>query len=115
MEFEIALRFFLGKIADHTEGCQYNTARRNQWFRKIIKKIMKVVNDLDTTEPHKASLMNSLESFREALERAKEPNWIMITHLLVLSGKLLGFYEKGLKGARCYTPVYWRDSSQYYT
>jgi hypothetical protein len=69
MEFEIALRLFLGKIAQHSEGHQHTTGLRNQWFRKIIRKIMKNVNDLDTTESHKSSLMDSLESFKKSLKR----------------------------------------------
>ena len=57
--------------------------------------------------------MRSLESFKDNLKGSKESNWAMICQLILFSGKLLGYGPR--KGARCYSPVYWRNSAQYYT
>lgn len=113
MEFEATLRFFLGKSAEQTAGYLYNNSLRNKWLSKVIRRLIKAVDCLDTTEQHKASLMCSLESFKDNLKGSKESNWVMICQLILFSGKLLGYGPR--RGARCYSPVYWRNSAQYYT
>lgn len=112
MEFEKTMRLLFGEDdAYQIAGSEGNAAARRRWLRKCVKKLLCVVNGLDTTAQHSSALHSELEAISELLQSAKEPSWALVYRLLRLSSRLLGFsYSTGV----CHTPNYWRSPAQYY-
>lgn len=113
MEFEITMRLLFGDRADHIASSHNHHGHRNSWLRKAIRKLLRLVNDLNTTPRHKQMLMNELGGATAHLKRAKAPSWDLVYALLRLSMRLLGCDY--LRGARCHTPFYWQTPAQYDT
>ncbi len=113
MQFEITMRLLFGQRAYHIASSQNHHGHRNAWLQKTIRKLLRLVNDLDTTPRHKKMLMGELGEASAHLKRAKEPSWPVVYALLRLVMRLLGYDY--LRGARCHTPFYWQTPEQYDT
>ena len=61
MRFETTMRHFFGDAAYQIASQATNPKDRSEWIRKVVKRLMKIVNDLDTTVGHKKILMAILE------------------------------------------------------
>jgi hypothetical protein len=61
MLFEMTMRMFLGGEAYQTAGQVHNEKHRKEWYRKCLKKIVKQVQEIDTTTRHKESIAHYAE------------------------------------------------------
>lgn len=111
MDFEMTMRLLFGDKAYHIASSGADPARRRNWLKKAVKKMLVQVDDLDTTVRHKERLMAELESVLKSLNRIKEPSWTLVYGLLRLSMRLLGYDYA--KGAHCHTPSYWQTENQH--
>lgn len=113
MFFELVLRRFLGEKAYHTASSEGFDKSRNEWLRKVAKKILAEVDNLDTHDEHKKQLHLFADQFGEELGH-KEPNdRALVYSALGLIATLLGFCS--VRGAKFTSPVYSRAAEQYYT
>ena len=111
MQFERTMMLLFGDDAYQIASQEANPTHRRQWLQKGIKKLIRVVNTLDTTPHHKQVLMTNLESISHLLKGVKESSWDLVYSLLRLSFSLLGFgYARG-----GHTPIYYQTTAQYYT
>ena len=113
MHFELTMRLLFGEKAYQIAGSEAHHAHRREWLRKAVRKLLRVVNTLDTTLRHKQALMAELDAIAPLLKGAKEPSWDLVYRMLSLSSKLLGFDY--VRGEKCHTPVYFQTPGQYYT
>jgi len=102
MLFETTMRVFLGNGADQVAGQVYNEKHRKQWYRKSLKKVIKKVQEIETTTKHKESIAYYSEHALEALNERHFNETKLSLYLLSLIGSLLGFVTTGT------TPVYLR-------
>jgi len=113
MEFEVAMRLLFGEKAYHIAGSELNPASRREWLQKPVRKLLRVVNDLDTTPRHKQVLMSELEAVSKLLKGAEDPSWELVYRLLRLIMQLLGY--DFLRGSRCHTVTYHQTPEQHRT
>ena len=102
MLFEMTLRMFLGDNALHTASQVYNVKYRKDWYRKLLKRIIRRVQEIDTTIKHKESMAYYAERALSALAERPFNETKLSILLLGLVGSLLGFVAAGT------TPVYLR-------
>lgn len=113
MQFELTMRLLFGEKAYHIAGSAGHPAHRREWLQRAVRRLLRLVNTLDTTPRHKQMLMVELEEISGLLKGANKPSWALVYHLLSLCMRLVGFdYTRGVK---CHTPIYWRSHEQYYT
>lgn len=111
MDFELMLRQFFGDKAWHSASSAFNKKSRNQWFRKIEKKILANIESIDTTERHKSLLLQEVEqSF--SLLRKENQGLNSIFSLLMLISRLLGYDY--CKSAKLHSLCYFQTEDQYY-
>ena len=112
MLFETTIRSFLGDKAYHIAGQVHSERDRKEWYRKVIKKIIRQIQRIETSSTHKESLTHWSELSLDAL---KHPyNEIKFTlYILRLLNALLGYY--GLTPYRIATPAYFQTPSQNFT
>lgn len=111
MAFELAMMQFFGEKAHHIASYAGNKILTKKWLLKSVKRMMRNVDDIDTTVRHKESMFLSLEYLESAIKDWDIPEKI-IFDLFMLCSRFLGY--DGCK-ARCYTPVYWQTQDQYFT
>ena len=99
-----------GEQAYQIASQEANPKHRREWIQKAIKRLMRIVDTLDTTVGHKKSLMMKLERISREVQATKDPSWDLMYSFLTLSFCLVGF-----GGAERHTPVYYQDPDQYYT
>ena len=112
MTFELAMRQFFGRKAYHIADLAGSTRSRNKWLRKALRKILKDVDDLDTSPRHKQMLMRELEEIDKALIGIEVPTWGLVFEFFSLCSRFLGY--DFLQGARSNTPVYHQSLNQHY-
>jgi len=105
------MRLFWGDKAEHIAVQAHNTSSRNKWLRETLDKMIKIINDLDTTSQHQKSLMSEIDILKKKLSRAKQPSWNLVFHFFSLCGRLLGF--DFISGSRVNTPVYLQSQPKY--
>jgi DNA-binding CsgD family transcriptional regulator len=111
MRFELTMRLLFGdKAAHQIAGLEADPKRRRAWLQKAIRKLMHLVDGLDTTLRHKKIIMAELEAMEELLKESEEASWDIVYRLLRLSLRLLGFDQ----GAKCHTPVYFQTLDQHF-
>jgi hypothetical protein len=54
--FETIIRAFLGDKAYHIAGQVHTEKYRKEWYRKVLKKVINKIKDIDTTTKHKEQL-----------------------------------------------------------
>lgn len=111
MDFEYMLRQFLGNKAFQTQGLRSNPKIIKRELRKILRKISKKIDNIDTTTRHKELLMHEIEKLQYDLEFKNIDLWTIIIHLFTLISRLLGY---DYHGVHINTPVYFQSENQYY-
>lgn len=113
MEFELTMRLLFGEKAYHIADFEANPSGRREWLQKSIRKLTRVVNDLDTTHRHKQRLMADLDTISKLLKGIKEPSWDLVYRFLRLVSRLLGYDY--VRGAKCHSLLYWQSPEQHLT
>ncbi|MGD0060923.1 MAG: hypothetical protein ABSD58_16025 [Verrucomicrobiia bacterium] len=114
--FELAMRLFFGDKAYHLEESCMAPTRRNQWLRKVFKRITKDFHGLDSAPEHRDALLreaNYLTECRLPKLWGEAPTWGLVYSLLRVIAYLLGYQL--LQGRKFCTPTWSQDSGQYYT
>ena len=112
MDFENMLRQYFGDKSYGSQGCRDNILLIPREFKKVVMKIEKRVNDLDTTIRHKERMLNEVERLKKDLSQKDTDPYTMIIHLFSLISRLLGYdYLKGYIN----TPFYHQTQNQYYS
>ena len=112
LHFEMTMRSFLGEEADHIASQAFNATSRKKWYAKCLRKVLALVDQLETSTKHKESIVTWTESALSAVTKEFDEQTLLL-YLFRLSGALLGF--TGTRGAVLYTPVYSQNHSQHYT
>ncbi len=110
--FEFVLRRFLGEKAHYTASSENFDRSRNQWLRKVAKKMSIEINSIDTHDDHKEQLHFFTDKFRSALGTKSPDERVLIYSLLGLVASLLGFYST--RGAKLASLSYSRTAEEYY-
>jgi hypothetical protein len=113
MEFELAMRLLFGQKGYHIAGSELNPASRREWLEKTVRKLLRVVNDLDTTLRHKQVIMSELDTVFKLLKGGKDASWALVYRLLRVIMRLLGY--DFLRGSRCHTLIYHQTPEQHRT
>ena len=113
MAFEHALQLFFGDRAYQTAGQASNPKHCRDWLKKVLRAIMKRIDQVETTPRHKEVLMMRLERVNDAVDGQNQPTWHLVFQLVALIGSLLGYAS--LKGALMHSVSYWQTESQYLT
>ena len=113
MLFEGTARLFFGERAYQIAGQASSPIARRKWLKKILRLLLKRMNELETTVRHKEMLMKTAEAAERELGRNDQPTWTLVYHLITLVGRLLGY--DFVHGARCHSLVYFQERGQYYT
>lgn len=113
MEFELAMRLLFGNKAYHIAGSESHPASRREWLQKAVRKLLRVVNDFDTTPRHKRVLMSELEAVSKLLKGVNDPSWVLVYRLLRVTVRLLGY--DFLRGSRYHTLTYHQTPDQHRT
>ncbi len=111
--FEFLMAQFFGENA-HGIASFFNFDNEKEtrkWVKKAIRKMIKDINKIDTTERHREMMLASLKELDSRVAKKGE-YWLIIFELLFLCSLLIGYdYCKGVK---YYTPFYHRTGAQYY-
>jgi len=110
-DFELTMRLLFGDKAYHIASSQDSPSQRRKWVQKSIRKLMLIVNDLDTTLRHKQMLMGELDVIAKLVKGANEPPWELVYRFLRLTSRLLGYDYVGIKR---YSLSYWQSLEQHY-
>ncbi len=113
MEFELTMRLLFGDRAYHIASSHTHPAHRREWLQKAVRKLLRIVNAIETTTPHKERLIGELDKVSAHLKGAKEPSWELVYALFRLAMRLLGLDY--FRGVRCRTPFYYQTPAQYDT
>ncbi len=113
MLFEETIRSFLGDRAFHIAGQAHCKKSRKEWYRKVIKKIIRKIRQVESSTTHKERLAHWSE---QSLLALKHPyNEIKFTLcLLRLLNVLLG-YRGGVKPHSIATLAYFQTPSHVFT
>jgi hypothetical protein len=112
MLFETTIRLFFGNQAYQIAGQGSTPKYQRDWVRKVLKKLMRDIDKLDTTVGHKARLMKTADAAYRAVGRNDRPTWVLVYRLLAFVGRLLGY--DFLEGSRLHSISYWQTPGQYY-
>lgn len=115
MLFEQMTKLFLGNSADQIAGTVNCYRERKKWLLKIIKKMKKMVLEVETSEAHKQCLMQDLEELDKIVRVQKESDIQMhrlIDRLFLFMGHFLGLIHSQRGGARVHSLAYWQDKDQ---
>lgn len=111
MAFEIAMMQFFGEKGHHIASHAGNETLTKKWLLKAIQRMMRNVDEIDTTVRHKEKILSDIGHLEDAIKKWDNPEEIIFIFFM-LCGKLLGYC--GYK-ARCHTPVYWQTEDQCFT
>lgn len=111
--FERTMSLFFGDKAYNIASEESSIRYRKEWLGRAAKRIIKRVNELDTTTRHKQLLMVESEKFLAATKSRKPDPWNLVYRLLRLCGRLLGF--DFYRGSIVHTPVYHQTAGQHFT
>lgn len=92
IDFEYAVRQFLGKKAYGIAGMMQNESSFRRELRKCVSVMRKQIDRLDTTIRHRERLMHEVEELDDLLKAKKSDNQKeIIVQLFWLVSRLLGF------------------------
>lgn len=89
MEFELTMRLLFGDRAYHIASSHGHPAYRREWLQKAVRKLLRIVNAIEATTPHKERLMRELGKVSAHLKGAKEPSRELVYALFRLAMRLL--------------------------
>ena len=113
MLFEYTIRSYLGDEASHITGQAHSEKSRKKWYRKITKKIIRKIQEIESNSTHKERLAHCSEDCLTALNHPyNEINFTL--YILRLLNVLLGYYG-GLRPYRIATLAYFQTCSQHRT
>lgn len=95
LTFEYAVRTFLGEDAYGIADCADDPKLSKKFWKRVLRKIYKRVERLDTTSKHKEIVFSRLERVEKSLGTSQNP-YSLTSNLFSLIGILLGFI--GLDG-----------------
>lgn len=112
MNFEHAVRQFLGDKAYHIAGAAHDDTSFRQCLRRCIPVMRKKVDQLDTTTRHKEMLMSNIEELNDRLKAKGGSNdkEIIVTLFWIVS-RLFGF--DGVSGKIYNEPFYYQTYWHY--
>lgn len=113
IHFEITMRLLFGETAYQIASTESNPKHRREWLQKSVRRLLRLVDSLDTTPRHKQMLMAELEEIAGSLKRTNDPSWDLVYRLFRLCFRLFGY--DFVRGARCHTPVYYQTPDQHFT
>lgn len=113
MLFETTIRSFLGEKAFHIAGQVHSKQSRKEWYRKVIKLVVKKVLELESNTKHQEQLSYWSERTLNSLKEKPFSETVFTLCLLRLLSTLLGFV--GLRPYRIATPTYFQTPPQHYT
>lgn len=107
--FEGAMRILFGDDAFHIAGHERTPKENRRWLTRAVKRCMKEVNALDTTDHHRERLLDFLGFALNYARKAKGPEPLVYC-LLGVTSMLLGFeHSQG----RAFVPLYARSAAEY--
>lgn len=107
MQFETCMRRVFGDEASHIASSCLNENYRAEWVSRLVKHLVRDVQDLDSTQKHRERISYLLEALLKENWRGEDASWAVVFDLLALVTELLGY--EGIKGHRTYIPLYWQD------
>ena len=113
MLFETTIRSFLGDKALHVASHVHSETQRRKWYRKVLKKVVREMQTLDSSTLHKEEIVKWSEKALVSLSEQPPNDGRFTLCLLRLLGSLLGFV--GLKPYRIATLAYFQTRSQEFT
>ena len=91
MLFETTMQLFLGDKAYQIAGQAYNEKHRKEWYRKAIRKIIRRIQEIDTSTKHKEAMTHCSERALVILSKKQFNETKLSLYLFCLVGSLLGF------------------------
>ena len=113
MLFEQTIRLFLGDEAFHIAAHVRNDALRKKWYRKVLKKAIEKIQQIESTSTHEKALEQWSGRALEALSQRPYSETVFANCILGLVGTMLGYF--GPRPSRIVTPAYFQTESQYLT
>jgi len=113
MFFEMTIRSFLGDKAFHIAGQAHSIKDRKQWYKKVLKTIIRDIQQIDTNTRHKEQLAAVSEIALRMLNERKFNETSFTLYLLRLIAGLLGL--RGVRPCRVATPAYFQTPNQHFT
>lgn len=107
MEFEHCMRRVFGDEAYHIAGSCLDDNFRNGWVKKFLRKLIRDVQDLDTTQEHREYVSAHLQSLLKEKWTDDKASWRLVFDILIVLAELMGY--SGLDGERVYSPAYWQS------
>lgn len=111
MQFEMAIRQFLGKEAYHIADFASDPKQVKKYFIKVARKIIKDLSSIDTNPRHKSILILRGESLLRQIKNEHEGLPLILCFLSLVSS-LLGY--DFLDGKPFHNILFWQDSKQYF-
>lgn len=113
MFFETTVRAFLGDKAYHIADQAHSEKNRRDWYKKIMKVIVKKVHEIETTTKHKEQLVLWAEKALEKISNRNYSESELNLCLFRLIAALLGFM--GLRPYNIATLAYFQTQPQHIT
>lgn len=113
MLFERTIQSLLGEKASHIAGQVHSDKSRKDWYKKALKKVVKNIQEIDSSTKHKELLAHYSEGALKALSAQPYNESVFTLYLLRLISALLGYM--GTRPYRIATPAYFQEPSQHYT
>lgn len=107
MAFETCMRRVFGNKAGHIAGSCLDEKYRSRWVSRFLKRLIRDVQDLDSTQRHRERISCHLEALHKENWKGDDASWRMVFNLLALTAELLGY--EGIRGDRAYVPMYWKE------
>jgi len=111
--FEMAIKSFLGSEASNIASYVHVPEDRKKWYLKVVKRIIKQIEQIETLESHKEQLMLWAENALKSLKKRPYDEITFTIYLVRLISSLLGY--KGVRPYRIATLCYFQTPSQYIT
>ena len=107
MQFEFCMRRVFGDEARHIAGSCLDANFRKEWVERFLKKLIRDVQDLDTTQAHREHVSARLQGLLKETWAGDEAPWQIVFEALMVLAELMGY--SGPHGERPYTPMYWQS------
>lgn len=115
LSFENTMRQFFGDKAQQIAYSENIPSEKKKWLKKLIKRLKKDINNLDTSINHKQLLNSSIAKLQSIIEKKEILAWEMNYALLRLCGRLLGYSPISQKPCILWSPIYHQNADQYLT
>ncbi len=107
IQFETCMQRVFGDEGSQIASSCLNEKYRSQWVSRLLKRLIRDTQDLDTTQKHRERLSYLLEALQGENWKGADASWGLVFDLMALAAELLGY--EGLKGHRTYVPMYWQE------